>query len=99
MDLFDHTAGQDMAGSAPLAERMRPRRLEDVVGQDHITAKGSLLERAVSEDRVFSMILWGPPGCGKTTLANVIATQTKNRWVKISAVLSGVKEIFNLRWL
>jgi len=93
MDLFDHTADQDMAGAAPLAERMRPRRLEDVVGQDHITAKGSLLERAVSEDRVFSMILWGPPGCGKTTLANVIATQTKNQWVKISAVLSGVKEV------
>lgn len=93
MDLFDHTAGQDMAGAAPLAERMRPRRLEDVVGQDHITGQGTLLERAVSEDRVFSMILWGPPGCGKTTLANVIATQTKNRWVKISAVLSGVKEV------
>nr|WP_320015477.1 replication-associated recombination protein A [uncultured Desulfobacter sp.] len=93
MDLFDHTADQDLAGAAPLAERMRPRRLEDVVGQDHITAKGSLLERAVSEDRVFSMILWGPPGCGKTTLANVIATQTKNQWVKISAVLSGVKEV------
>jgi len=93
MDLFDHTADQDMAGAAPLAERMRPRRLEDVVGQDHITAKGALLERAVSEDRVFSMILWGPPGCGKTTLANVIATQTKNQWVKISAVLSGVKDI------
>lgn len=93
MDLFDHTAGQDMAGAAPLAERMRPRRLEDVVGQDHITAKGALLERAVAEDRVFSMILWGPPGCGKTTLANVIAAQTKNQWVKISAVLSGVKEV------
>lgn len=93
MDLFDHTAGQDMAGVAPLADRMRPRRLEDVVGQDHITAKGTLLERAVAEDRVFSMILWGPPGCGKTTLANVIATQTKNQWVKISAVLSGVKDI------
>jgi putative ATPase len=93
MDLFDHAAGQDMASAAPLAERMRPRRLADVAGQDHITAKGSLLERAVSEDRVFSMILWGPPGCGKTTLANVIATQTKNRWVKISAVLSGVKDV------
>jgi putative ATPase len=93
MDLFDHAAGQDMASAAPLAERMRPRRLADVAGQDHITAKASLLERAVSEDRVFSMILWGPPGCGKTTLANVIATQTKNRWVKISAVLSGVKDV------
>ena len=93
MDLFDHTAGQDMAGAAPLAERMRPRRLEDVVGQEHITSNGSLLERAVFEDRVFSMILWGPPGCGKTSLANVIAAQTKNQWVKISAVLSGVKEV------
>lgn len=93
MDLFEHTAGQDMAGTAPLAERMRPRRLEDVVGQEHITAKGTLLERTVAADRVFSVILWGPPGCGKTTLANVIATQTKNQWVKISAVLSGVKEI------
>jgi len=93
MDLFDHAAGQEMAGAAPLAERMRPRRLEDIVGQDHITARGCLLERAVSEDRVFSMILWGPPGCGKTTLANVIAEQTQNQWVKISAVLSGVKEV------
>ncbi|WP_289023538.1 replication-associated recombination protein A [Desulfobacter postgatei] len=93
MDLFDHTAGQDMAEAAPLAERMRPRRLEDVVGQEHITSNGSLLERAVFEDRVFSMILWGPPGCGKTSLANVIAAQTKNQWVKISAVLSGVREV------
>ncbi|WP_321494158.1 replication-associated recombination protein A [uncultured Desulfobacter sp.] len=93
MDLFDHTVELDMAGTAPLAERMRPKRLEDVVGQEHITGKNTLLERAVSEDRVFSMILWGPPGCGKTTLANVIAAQTKNKWVKISAVLSGVKEV------
>ncbi|WP_321414046.1 replication-associated recombination protein A [uncultured Desulfobacter sp.] len=93
MDLFEHTADQTMAGAAPLADRMRPRRLEDVVGQEHITAKGCLLERAVGEDRAFSMILWGPPGCGKTTLANVIAKQTKNQWVKISAVLSGVKDV------
>lgn len=61
MDLFDHIAEKDMAGAAPLAERMRPRRLEDVVGQDNIMAPNTLLERAVSEDRVFSMILWGPP--------------------------------------
>ena len=93
MDLFDQTSQNEMETTAPLADRMRPERLKEVMGQEHITAVGSLLEQTVSEDRVFSMILWGPPGCGKTTLANVIAKQTKNECVAISAVLSGVKEV------
>ncbi|MCG8684674.1 MAG: replication-associated recombination protein A [Desulfobacterales bacterium] len=93
MDLFDRQAKEEMAKDAPLADRMRPGKLSQVMGQDHITAKGSLLEKAVASDRVFSMILWGPPGCGKTTLANIIANETQSECVKISAVLSGVKDV------
>lgn len=93
MNLFDQQATQEMAKDAPLAERMRPRFLDQVMGQNHITGPGTLLEKAVSNDRVFSMILWGPPGCGKTTLANIIAHETRSVCVKISAVLSGVKEV------
>ncbi|WDP87223.1 MAG: replication-associated recombination protein A [Desulfobacter sp.] len=93
MNLFDRQAKEDMAKDAPLADRMRPQTLADMMGQDHITAQGSLLEKSVLADRVFSMILWGPPGCGKTTLANIIANETQSKCVKISAVLSGVKEV------
>ncbi|TWI71592.1 putative ATPase [Desulfobotulus alkaliphilus] len=77
----------------PLAERMRPDSLEDIVGQEHLLAKGSVLRRAVDGDRLFSMILWGPPGCGKTSLARVLAKETKKGFVQISAVFSGVQEV------
>ncbi|MCP3872532.1 MAG: AAA family ATPase, partial [Desulfobacteraceae bacterium] len=77
----------------PLADRMRPINLDELVGQEHLTAKGSLLQKAIEDDRVFSMILWGPPGCGKTTLAGIIANETKSEFIEISAVLSGVKDI------
>jgi len=72
---------------------MRPGTLDALVGQEHLTARGSLLQKAIEDDRVFSMLLWGPPGCGKTTLAGIIANETKSEFVKISAVLSGVKDI------
>jgi putative ATPase len=72
---------------------MRPRALDEFVGQSHLLGPGSLLRRAIEEDRLFSMIFWGPPGSGKTTLARVIAHETKSHFVSFSAVLSGVKEI------
>jgi len=78
---------------APLADRMRPRTLGEFVGQGHLLSPGTLLRRAIDEDRLFSMILWGPPGSGKTTLARIIAHETKAHFVSLSAVLSGVKEL------
>ncbi len=92
-DLFEYGAREEAAASRPLAERMRPRRLEEVEGQQHVLGKDGVIRRAVEADRIFSMILWGPPGCGKTTLARLIAGQTKSHFVHFSAVLSGVKEI------
>jgi len=76
-----------------LAERMRPRRLAEFIGQEQAVGEGSLIRLAAEQDRVFSMILWGPPGCGKTTLARIIAADTRSHFVHFSAVLSGVKEI------
>jgi len=79
--------------TAPLAERMRPRTLDEFVGQDHLLAKGRILRRLIEEDRLTSLILWGPPGSGKTTLARVIANCTASEFVPFSAVTSGIKEI------
>lgn len=94
MDLFDHAAQQDNQRAAPLAARMRPRTLEEYLGQEHILAPGKLLRRAIETDRLFSsIILWGPPGSGKTTLAQVIANHTRAHFETISAVLSGVAEL------
>jgi putative ATPase len=77
----------------PLADRMRPRKLEDMVGQDHILHSGSVLQRALRSGRLFSVIFWGPPGSGKTTLARLMAQYTQNPFRSFSAVTSGVKEI------
>jgi putative ATPase len=93
MDLFDYHSQKDSAGRRPLAERMRPRRLSEFIGQRHVVGEGTLVRLAAEQDRVFSMILWGPPGCGKTTLARIIAADTRSHFVHFSAVLSGVKEI------
>ena len=82
--------------SEPLASRMRPKDLEDFVGQDHILSKGKILRNLVENDKVPSMILWGPPGVGKTTLAKIIAKRTNSRFVDFSAVTSGIKEIRNV---
>ncbi|ORJ60513.1 replication-associated recombination protein A [Geothermobacter hydrogeniphilus] len=89
MDLFE----QAPAGGTPLAERLRPRNLDEVVGQQHLLGPGRLLRQLISSDRISSLILWGPPGVGKTTLAQVIANSTSSRFVFFSAVLQGVKEI------
>lgn len=93
MDLFEHRAREDARAAAPLADRMRPRGLAEFVGQDHAVGPGSALERALAADRIFSMILWGPPGCGKTTLARIVARETRSHFIEFSAVLSGVKDI------
>ena len=78
---------------SPLADRMRPTTLDEFIGQEHIVGKGSLLRRAIMTDTLQSSIFWGPPGCGKTTLASVIANSTGSRFVKLNAVTSGVKEV------
>ena len=99
MSLFDDpdetaaTAPAAVDPSAPLAERMRPRTLDEFVGQDALIGPGRPLRSAIEQDRLQSIILWGPPGTGKTTLARLIATATRARFVAFSAVLSGIKEI------
>jgi putative ATPase len=93
-DLFDHAMQERMKNEAPLAARMRPRVLEEYIGQEHIVGAGKLLRRAIEADRLFSsIILWGPPGTGKTTLAQVIANTTKSYFVSISAILSGKADL------
>jgi len=92
MDLFEHAAESDTA-SKPLAERLRPRRLEDFVGQDHVLGPGRALRRAIEADQVPSLVLWGPPGTGKTTLARLVAGRTGATFVPFSALQGGVKEI------
>jgi len=93
MDLFEYRAQKEGHISRPLADRMRPMNLDEFIGQRHAVGEGSLIRQAVLKDRIFSMILWGPPGCGKTTLAGIFARHTHCHFVHFSAVLSGVKEI------
>src|SRR5512139_679014 len=94
MDLFSHAMQDRMKNEAPLAARLRPRTLDEYVGQEHILGPGKLLRRAIEADRLFSsIILWGPPGTGKTTLAQVIANQTKSHFETLSAVLAGKAEL------
>ncbi|RKX74083.1 MAG: AAA family ATPase [Spirochaetes bacterium] len=90
MDLFSSVRD---VGSEPLASRMRPRTMDEFVGQEHILGPGRLLRRAIQADQLSSIIFYGPPGSGKTTLAMVIANTTKSRFLTLNAVLSGVKEL------
>jgi putative ATPase len=92
VSLFDTTAPADDS-KRPLADRMRPERLEDYVGQEHILGPGKPLRRQIERDELTSIILWGPPGVGKTTLARLIARVTRSEFLSFSAVLSGIKEI------
>ncbi len=91
-DLFGSQADKEHR-HAPLAERMRPRNVGELLGQEELLGADRLLQRAIDEDRLPSMILWGPPGCGKTTLAAVIARTTNAEFVSLSAVMSGVREL------
>jgi putative ATPase len=93
MDIFDFHAKQAADADRPLAERMRPGNLDEFIGQTNVVGEGTLIRNAIEQDQIFSMILWGPPGCGKTTLARIIAAETRSYFVHFSAVLSGVKEI------
>jgi putative ATPase len=93
IDLFEKKERELFRVEAPLADRMRPRSLEEFVGQNHLLGRGKVLRQAIESDQLPSMILWGPPGSGKTTLAMVIASTTGAQFIAFSAVLSGVKEI------
>src|SRR3954466_6521633 len=82
-----------MNSSAPLAERMRPQTLDDLAGQEHLSGKGSILRTAIENGKIPSIILWGPPGTGKTTIANIIAHTLVVPYIQLSAISSGVKEV------
>lgn len=92
-DLFSASRAANVARAAPLAARMRPRRLAEYVGQAKVVGPGTLLRRLIEADRLGSVILYGPPGVGKTTLAEIIARETKRRFVELSATASGVKDV------
>lgn len=94
LSLFDSERTENAAPmTAPLADRMRPRELSEYVGQSHLLGEGRLLRRILEQEQIPSMIFWGPPGVGKTTLARIIANRTKSGFVNFSAVTSGIKEI------
>ena len=92
-DLFTAAAAERLRAQAPLAARMRPRSLDEVVGQRHLVAPGAPLRRLIEADRISSLILWGPPGTGKTTLAEVVARTTSRHFERLSAVTAGVRDV------
>lgn len=93
MDLFDYMKETTMEKESPLASRMRPTTLEEVVGQQHIIGKGKLLYRAIKADKLGSVIFYGPPGTGKTTLAKVIANTTSAEFTQLNATTAGKKDM------
>jgi putative ATPase len=93
MDLFEHGRQAQIEREAPLAARMRPRTLDEFVGQEHVVGPGRLLRRAIQADQISSLVFYGPPGTGKTTLARIIANTTNSRFVTLNAVLAGVAQL------
>ena len=93
MTLFDVNKEKTMQKSAPLAQRMRPQTLDEILGQQHIIGQGKLLRRAIETDKLSSLIFWGSPGCGKTTIASVIANVTNEFYPSLNAVIDGVGEL------
>jgi putative ATPase len=93
VDLFEANRREQLASRAPLATRMRPRTLDEIIGQQHIVGANTLLRKAIEADRLSSLILWGPPGTGKTTIARVIANTTRAHFIALSAVTSGVADL------
>ena len=93
MDLFDYMREQNKEKESPLASRLRPTKLEEVVGQQHIIGKDKLLYRAIKADKLQSVIFYGPPGTGKTTLAKVIAQTTSAEFMQINATSAGKKDM------
>jgi putative ATPase len=93
VDLFDEPGSNSLSRRAPLAERLRPRTLDEVVGQPHLTREGGPLRAALERGRIGALVLWGPPGTGKTTLARVLAGTVEEEFVPLSAVTSGVKDL------
>jgi putative ATPase len=93
MDLFEANRQRQLESRAPLSTRMRPRSLDELVGQEHVLGANTLLRKAIEADRLSSIILWGPPGAGKTTLARIIATTTRASFEAVSAVTSGVADL------
>ena len=94
MDLFEYMSMQRKKEESPLAVRMRPKNLDEVVGQQHIIGKDKLLYRAIKADKISSLIFYGPPGTGKTTLAKVIANTTSANFVQMNATTSGIVRFF-----
>src|SRR5271163_4597584 len=92
-DLFDAAAADELSRRAPLAARMRPRRLDEVVGQRHLLAPGAPFRRLVESDRLSSAVLFGPPGTGKTTVARLVAESTAKAFVPLSATSAGVRDV------
>ena len=93
MNLFEANRRATLEQAAPLSTRMRPRVLAEIVGHEDVIGEGTLLRQAIERDQLISLVLWGPPGSGKTTLARLIATETRAHFVAISAVSSGVAEL------
>ncbi|MBT8055720.1 MAG: replication-associated recombination protein A [Xanthomonadales bacterium] len=92
-DLFDNQRAEAPPANRPLPDRLRPKTLDDIVGQDHLLGADAPLRRTIDSDRLTSMILWGPPGCGKTTLARILSMQTELHFEQLSAIFSGVKDL------